>query len=40
MSDCVYTVDEIERITGIDFYPLLNDNIEDRVEADARLSDW
>lgn len=40
MEDAVCTVDEIERITGIDFFPALNDNVEERVEAKASLRDW
>ena len=40
MSDCACTVDEIEKITGIDFFPALEDGIENRVEAHARLVDW
>jgi endonuclease G len=40
MEDAVYTVDEIERITGIDFFPALSDNVEERVEAKASLRDW
>ena len=27
------TVDEVERLTGIDFFPQLDDKIEDDVEA-------
>jgi endonuclease G len=40
MSDCACTVDEVEKITGINFFPALNDDIEDRIEAKARLADW
>ena len=40
MTDAVRTVDQIERITGIDFFPQLDDVTEDRVEADAQLADW
>ena len=40
MQDAVYTVDEIERLTGIDFFPALNDDIENRIEATATLRDW
>lgn len=36
----VNTVDEVERITGIDFFPALPDNIENEVEAYANLEDW
>lgn len=40
MENAVRTVDEVERITGIDFFPALKDNVEERVEADATLSRW
>ena len=40
MSDCVRTVDEVERITGINFFPALNDDVENRVEAKANLKAW
>ena len=40
MEQAVYTVDEVEKLTGIDFFPSLDDKIENRVEAEARLSDW
>lgn len=40
MADCVRTVDEIERLTGIDFYPLLADDVENRVEAKSNLGAW
>ena len=36
----VNTIDEVERITGIDFFPALPDNIEDAVEAYANIKDW
>ena len=40
MEEAVRTVDEIEELTGIDFFPALDDAVEDRIEAKARLSDW
>lgn len=36
----VNTVDEVERITGIDFFPALPDEMENVVEAHADLNDW
>lgn len=36
----VNTVDQVERITGIDFFPALPDKIENVVEAEKNLSDW
>ncbi|SFG16818.1 DNA/RNA non-specific endonuclease [Prevotella sp. KH2C16] len=38
--DCIRTVDEIERLTGIDFFPALDDRTEERVEAEARIKSW
>ncbi|MCR5130493.1 MAG: DNA/RNA non-specific endonuclease [Prevotella sp.] len=40
MSQCATSVDEIERITGIDFYPLLADEVEERIEAEYNLRHW
>jgi endonuclease G len=40
MEQAVYTVDEVESLTGIDFYPSLDDKLENRIEAEARLGDW
>ena len=40
MENAVCTVDEVERITGIDFFPSLKDDVEERVEAEATLSRW
>ena len=34
------SVDEVERITGIDFFPALSDSIEKQIEADCRPNDW
>ena len=39
-GDYANSVDEVERITGIDFFPSLPDKIENRVEAQCNLSDW
>ena len=39
-GDYVNTVDEVERITGIDFFPSLPDNIEKQVEATAHSERW
>lgn len=32
-EDCCMSVDEVERITGLDFFPALKDDVEDEVEA-------
>ena len=39
-GDYVNTVDEVERITGIDFFASLPDDVERAVEASADLDDW
>lgn len=36
----VNSVDEVERITSIDFFPSLPDDVEKKVEASYNLSDW
>ena len=40
LVDYVNTVDEVERITGRDFFPSLPDETERRVEAKASLDEW
>ena len=40
ITSYINSVDEVERITGIDFFPALPDNIEKKVEATANISDW
>ena len=40
LSAYVVTVDEVERQTGLDFFPFLDKAVEARVEASARLEDW
>ncbi len=39
-QEAVCSVDEIESMTGIDFFPALDDATENKIEAEARLSDW
>lgn len=39
-GDYVNTVDQVERITGIDFFPSLPDDIENRIEAEADIDAW
>ena len=34
------SIGQVERITGIDFFPALPDDIENEVEAKADISDW
>ena len=40
MEEAVCSVDDVEAMTGIDFFPALDDAMERRVEAEARLGDW
>ncbi len=40
MKEAVRNVDEIETFTGIDFFPALDDKIENRIEAQSNLEDW
>lgn len=39
-SSYVNSIDQVERITGLDFFYNLPDDIEEKVEATANLSDW
>ena len=34
------SIDQVERITGYDFFPALPDDIENEVEAKANINDW
>lgn len=36
----INTVDEVERLTGYDFFPSLPDSIEEKVEAYSNINDW
>ena len=36
----VNSIDEVERITSMDFFPALPADVEGRVEAEYKLSDW
>ncbi len=40
LRDCYMTVDELEEMTGMDFFPALDDKIEEKVEGSVRRSDW
>lgn len=40
MRDYSMSVDEVERITGLDFFPYLPDDIEDRVESVYSFKQW
>lgn len=40
MSYYVRTVDKVEETTGLDFFSQLDDDVENKVEAQADLSEW
>ena len=40
MSKCACSVDDVEKITGFDFFSSLPDNIENEIEAGFVLADW
>ena len=40
LKDCSMSVNELEALTGFDFFPGLDDTIEEKVEGTVRLSDW
>lgn len=40
LQDCAISVNELEEITGLDFFPLLDDSVEEKVEDRLSLSDW
>ena len=40
LYEFVVTVDEVEEITGIDFFPGLDDEIENRLESSKNYKHW
>ena len=40
LKDCAVSINELESITGLDFYPMLDDSVEEQVEARVNFSDW
>lgn len=40
MKDCIVTIDELEKLTGIDFFHNLSDDIENQVEATCDPTAW
>lgn len=38
--DYAVTIDEVERRTGLDFYSLLDDHLEDKLESEYALENW
>ena len=40
LDSYVNTIDQVERITGLDFFSALPDDIENRIEKEYRMEDW
>ena len=40
LYEFVVSVDEVEALTGIDFFPVLEDSIEDKLEASSSYQGW
>ncbi|MCQ2143738.1 MAG: DNA/RNA non-specific endonuclease [Bacteroidales bacterium] len=40
LDKCAMTVNEVEKLTGLDFFPNLDDKIEEQVESQKKFSDW
>lgn len=40
LKSFVVPVDRIEKLTGIDFFPQLDDTVENRLEASSNTNDW
>jgi endonuclease G len=34
------TIDEVEKETGLDFFPMLPDDMEQKLESSLTISDW
>lgn len=40
LYDCSMSVNELEKLTGLDFFPALPDDVEEAVEGTCRPRDW
>ena len=40
MQRCAISIDDLEELTGIDFFTNLEDNAEAEIEADYSLRHW
>lgn len=40
LEECLCSVDQIEQLTGFDFFSQLDDKIENHIEAESNLLDW
>jgi len=40
LADCAMSIDSLEKLTGLDLFPALDDKIENAIEARYSLKDW
>ena len=40
LDSYVNSIDQVERITGLDFFPALPDEIENRIEKECDIKEW
>ncbi len=40
LTDYAMTIDEVESRTGLDFFALISDDLEEKIEKDKDISDW
>ena len=40
LKDCSMSINDLESLTGFDFFPALDDVVEEKVESTVRFSDW
>lgn len=40
LADCAMSIDSLEKMTGLDLFPALDDKIENAIEARYSLKDW
>lgn len=40
LADCALSVDDLEKRTGLDFFPALDDAAEEKAEASYKFADW
>ena len=40
LYEFVLSVDEIEKMTGIDFFPTLTDDVENQLESKSDYKEW
>ncbi len=40
LKNAICTVDHVEQVTGIDFFPLLPDEVENQIENSSNINEW